>query len=164
MSIIKGPGGRRMERNCKRLGRGLRPNIRILGTTFSNTMAGTAHNSWSRTTAQIRAQAQQAYGRNLSIAQRIKYVHNTLLAPIWYTSQILTPPETYTHQLTTAISWYLWRGATFWVPVSTLQKPLMQGGWALLNIAVKCQSLLLRRMWHQSQKEGTVTANWLQTW
>jgi len=40
----------------------------------------------------------------------------------------------------------------------------MQGGWALLNIAVKCQALLLRRMWLQSQNEGTATANWLQTW
>ena len=41
---------------------------------------------------------------------------------------------------------------------------LMHGGWALLSIAVKCQALLLGRMWLQSQKEGTATANWLQTW
>ena len=60
------------------------PNMRILGITFSNTLQRTAHDSWSRTAAQIRSQAQQAYGRNMSTAQRINYVHNTLLAPIWY--------------------------------------------------------------------------------
>jgi hypothetical protein len=78
----------------KDLGVDFVPNIRILGITFSNTVEGTAHNSWSWTIAQIRAQAQQAYGRNLSIAQRIKYVDNTLLATIWYTAQNLPPPET----------------------------------------------------------------------
>jgi hypothetical protein len=139
------------------------PNMRILGITFSNTLERTAHDSWSRTAAQIRSQAQQANGRNMSTAQRINYIHNTLLAPIWYIGQTLPSPETYTCQLTTAVQWYLWRGAIFRVPLSTLQKPLMQGGWALLNMAVKCQALLLRDVWLQSQKEGTATVNWLQT-
>ena len=44
-------------------------NMRILGITFSNTLGRTAHKSWSRTAAQIRSQAQQAYGRNMSSAQ-----------------------------------------------------------------------------------------------
>ena len=140
------------------------PSIRIMRITFSNTMEGTAHTSWSRATAQIRAQAQQAKGRNMSIAQRIKYLHNTFLAPISYTAETLPTPETYSRQLTTAISWYIRRGATFRLPLFTLQKPLMQGGWALINVAVICQTLLLQRMWLQSQKEGTATADWLRTW
>ena len=36
-------------------------NMQILGITFSATIEGTAHNSWARTTAQIRSQTQQAY-------------------------------------------------------------------------------------------------------
>jgi hypothetical protein len=36
--------------------------------------------------------------------------------------------------------------------------------WALINIAVKCRALLLRRMWVQTKKRGTVTATWRQTW
>ena len=104
------------------------PNMRILGITFTNTVERTAHDSWSRTAAQIRSQAHQAYGRNMSSAQRINYVHNTLLAPIWYIGQTLPSSEIYTRQLTTAVQWYLWRGAIFRVPLSTLQKPFMQGG------------------------------------
>jgi len=41
---------------------------------------------------------------------------------------------------------------------------LRQGGWALLDVVVKCQNLQLWRMWLQSQKEGTATASWLQKW
>ena len=56
-------------------------NMRILGITFINTIDGAANNSWSRTTSQVKAQAQHAYARNLCLVQRIRYVHSTLLAP-----------------------------------------------------------------------------------
>ena len=69
--------------------------MRLLGIIFSATIEGTAHNSWSRTATQIRSQAQQAYGRILSIVQRIQYKNNTLLAPIWHIAQTLPPPETH---------------------------------------------------------------------
>ena len=71
------------------------PNMQILGVTFSNTLERTAHDSWSRTAAQIRSQVQQAYGRKMSTPQRINYEHNTLLVPIWYVAQTLPSPETY---------------------------------------------------------------------
>jgi hypothetical protein len=48
--------------------------------------------------------------------------------------------------------------------MSSLQKPKKQKGWALPDIAVKCRTLLLRRMWVQSQKSGTVTAMWFAAW
>ena len=34
----------------------------------------------------------------------------------------------------------------------------------MLDVAVKCRSLLLWRMWLQSQKEETATATWLEAW
>jgi hypothetical protein len=142
----------------KDLGVDFVPHIRTLGVTFSNKTEGTADISWSRTTEQVKAQAQQACGRNLSLAQRINYVHSTLLALNWYASKALSPPESCSQQLTTALSLYLWRVATFRVPLPTLQKPKAQGGWALFKVAVKCYALLLRRLWLQSHKEGTVTA------
>jgi hypothetical protein len=106
-------------------------NMRIVGIAFSNTIEGAAHNSWSRTTSQVNAQDQQAYARNLYLAQRIRYVHSTLLAPIWYAAQTLPPPETCTRQLKNAVSWYLWRRTTFLVTQTTLQKPKTQRRLAL---------------------------------
>lgn len=43
-------------------------------------------NSWRTVTGKIRAQAREAYGRNLSLDQRILYMNNYLLAKAWYTA------------------------------------------------------------------------------
>ena len=139
-------------------------NVRILGITFSNTIDGAPHNRWSRTASKVKRQVQKAYARNLCLVQRIRYVHSTLLAPTWYVAQILPPPETCTRELKTAISRYLGRGETFRVPLTTLQKPKTQGEWTIRDVTLKCQALLLRRVWLQSQKEGTATAEWLRAW
>ena len=69
----------------------------------------------------------------------------------------------FTQQLRVAEERYIWHGATFRLPVSTLQKPRKQEGWELPDIAVKCRALLLRCMWVHS-KEGTATAKWLKAW
>jgi len=66
-----------------------------------------------------------------------------------------------TNRLTTAILWFIWQGMIFRVPTSTFQKTKQQGGWALVDTAAKCKTLLLNRMWLQSNKEGTATASWL---
>jgi hypothetical protein len=50
------------------------------------------------------------------------------------------------------------------VPTSTLQKSKEQGGWELVNVAAKCKTLLINRMWIQRNKADTATALWLQTW
>jgi hypothetical protein len=124
------------------------PTIKILGIPFSNRIESTMHESWALMTRRVKAQAKHAYGRDLCLAQRVRYVHISLLA---ITVQILPAPVTYTQQLSTAIAWFIWQGANFRVLVSTLQKPRMQGGWALLDIAIKCRALLLRRIWVQSK-------------
>ena len=62
--------------------------------------------------------------------QRIQYIHNYLVERLWYLAQIYPPPNTPTHpstpdecvrQLNTSISWYVWRGEIFRVPLSTLK-------------------------------------------
>ena len=89
---------------------------------------------------------------------------NTLLARIWYMTQIFPLSVANTNRLTRAILWFIWQGMIFRVPTSTLQKPKQQSGWALVDIAAKCRTLLLNRMWLQSNKEGTATASWLYKW
>ena len=61
-------------------------------------------------------------------------------------------------------TWYIWQGAIFQVPVSTLQRQKNQGGWDLIDIEAKCRALLLRRMWMQSIRVETATASWLKAW
>jgi len=94
----------------------------------------------------------------------MSYVNTFLLRKIWYTAQILPALNIYRQQLTTAIAWYIWRGTVFRVPVSKLQRPKQIGGWEMPDIEAKCPALLLCRMYLQGQRNGTVTAAWLQTW
>ena len=97
-------------------------------------------------TVKVRAQAKDTYERDLSLSQRIRYVQANLLAKIWHTVQVFPAPTTYTQQLPTAIAWYIWKGATFRVPISTLQKLKRQGAWGLIDIEAKCRALLIGRM------------------
>jgi len=96
--------------------------LRILGIKLTTTFQQFAINSWRTVIGKIRAQARDAYSRTLSLDQRVLYVHNYLLANAWYTAQILPPSSDCIRQLNTAMSWYMWQGDTFRVPLSTLYR------------------------------------------
>ena len=129
--------------------------LRILGFQFTNRSNLTSKEHWCRT----RAAAQEAYYRNISLDKRIQFVHDYLLARIWYSSQIFPIPNDGIRQLNTAISWFLWKGEIFRVPLSTLQRSREAEGWNLINIWAKS-----RRIRAQGQREGSVTADWIAKW
>jgi hypothetical protein len=112
-----------------------------------------AYNSWSKVTGRVRAHAREAYYRDLCLFQRILCVHAFLLAKVWYTAQISPAPDACVRQLNLAISWYLWQGATFQVPLSTLQRRKEHGGWDLINIAAKSRAPLIDRLRTQGLKK-----------
>ena len=91
----------------------------ILGFLVTATVRESARKCWSRVTALIRAQAKDAYYRELTL-KRINYIHEYLLAKVWYLTQIYPPSEDSIHQLNTSISWFIWKGQIFLVPMSTL--------------------------------------------
>jgi hypothetical protein len=49
-------------------------------------------------------------------------------------------------------------GATFRVPVTTLQRTEKQGVWALTHIEVKCSTLLFKRIMTLDMRGGTATS------
>jgi len=59
-------------------------------------------------------------------------------------------------QLTTVCTWYIWPGAIFRVPVTTLQLPKEQGCWAPANIEAKCKTLLYARLWFICTKNSSI--------
>ena len=79
-------------------------------------------------------------------------------------AQILPAPRTYIQRITATITWYIWKGVVFKVPITTLQRPKGMGGWGMTHIEAKCRALLLCRMYTQGRKEGTITAEWLRKW
>jgi hypothetical protein len=96
--------------------------------------------------------------------KRIQYVHNYLLARMWYIAQILPMPKGYRRQIDTATTWYLWKGTTYRVPLSTIQRRKLQGGWNLMNVRTKSRALLYYRLTIQGRGTETLTANWLRKW
>ena len=61
--------------------------IKILGLKFGNKINIVSKATWCSIITQVRAAAQDAYYRELSLDMRIQYVHNYLLAKIWYAAQ-----------------------------------------------------------------------------
>jgi hypothetical protein len=73
------------------------------------------------------------------------------------------PSEDNLRQINMTISWFLWKGEIFRIPLSTLQRT-KEGGWGLINPAAKCMALFISRMREQSMRKGTVTADWIEKW
>jgi len=78
--------------------------IRILGFQFTNRSNYTSKKHWCRVISHARAAAQEAYHRNISLDKRIQFVHDYLLARIWYSVQIFPILNDGIRQLNTAIS------------------------------------------------------------
>ena len=138
--------------------------IKILGFYFTDRVNVANKETWSNITSQVRAAAQVAYYRDLSLDARIRYVHEYLLARIWYVAHIFPLPTDSMRQLNTAISWFLCRGEIFRVPLSTLYRGKVDEGWDLVVIWAKSVSIFLHRMQLQGKTDGSFTADWLSKW
>jgi len=118
----------------------------ILELHITTTVQTSALRSWILTTARIRAHAQEAYYRDLSLDKRVQYLHDHLMARVWYLVQIHPPLDVCVRQLNSTIAWFLWRGDIFRVPLSTLQRRKDEGGWELKHLTAKSHGLFLSRM------------------
>jgi hypothetical protein len=138
--------------------------VKICGVTFGSTVDATVQESWTRVTNAVLTQARRAYARKLCLAHRVQYVQSYVLTKVWYLAQVLPLPTCHILQLTTTCTLFIWRGAYFRVPKTTLQWPKDQGGWALPDIALKCRALLLGRMRTLAAQKTSATAAFLRTW
>ena len=136
----------------------------ILGVSFWGTTRQTMDDTSARITGKVRIHAQKTYDKDACLAHWMRYANTHLLSKLWYTAQILPAPKTYTQRITAAIAWYIWKGAVFKVPITTLQRSKSMGGWEMIHIEAKCRALLLSRLYTQSRKEGTFTAEWMRSW
>jgi hypothetical protein len=96
--------------------------IRILGVTFGRTVHTSTITSWRNVTGSVCAQAQEIYYRDLLLHQCIQHANIYLMAKVWFLAQIFPPPVDILRQINTVLSWCLWKGSIFRVPLSTLQQ------------------------------------------
>jgi len=139
-----------------------RTDVKILGFHFTNKVNTSVNETWPTVTTRVGALAQDTYYRDLSLDRRIHFVHEYLLAKIWYAAQIYPPPAECIRQLNTTISWFIWRGEIFRGPLSTLQRGKMDRD--LVNVWAKSSALFIYRIQAQSQRDGSLTAGRLKKW
>jgi hypothetical protein len=87
-----------------------------------------------------------------------------LLAKIWYTAQIFPPSRIHAQQLTTICAWFIWQGATFRIPMTTLQLSKYEGGWDFPNIEFKCKTLLYNRLHMLATTGSSITSEFMWQW
>jgi hypothetical protein len=105
-----------------------RDEIRILWLRMSPTTGRSRDASWTRIVDSVRIKSREAYTRDLLLPQRIQYAQTYLLAKIWHAAQVFSIPRDCVQRLMSVIASFLWRGALFRVPVSTLQRKKEEGG------------------------------------
>jgi hypothetical protein len=138
--------------------------IEILGVTFGSTIALSRSDSWAKLVRAVLVQARKSLARTLCLEQRIQYVKICLLAKIWFTAQILLPTRIHVQQLTAICRWYIWHASLFRVPVTTLQSSKYEGGWNLLDITLKCKTLLYNRIQILGVTDGTLLNLLVHAW
>jgi hypothetical protein len=127
---------------------------------MKNTTKASTSKSWELLT-RILANEQEAYLREMSMDYRLRYVHEYLVARVWYTTQIYPPADAILRQLNTTISWFILQGVIFLVPLSTLQKPKDEGGWGLMKPAAKFLALFIYRLREQGMRKRAITEDWM---
>jgi hypothetical protein len=135
--------------------------MKMLGVSYGTSIESSTKKVWEQIIRARRTKARNAYARNRCLSQ---IVQQCLLSQIWYVAQILPQLPRHMQQITSVRTWFIWKGAIFRVPATALQRPKTQGGWQMLDIAVKCRTLLLSRMWQLSKRKGTATAAWMKKW
>jgi len=135
--------------------------VKILGINFSATTHETTLNTWKPLVHTLRQQSCELYHRDLTLHQRINYVNNYLLAKLWYVAQFYSPPADIIRQVNTIISYFIWKGNIFRVPLSTLQKSKQEGGLALINPMAKSRTMCLLRIMEQCNKHENTTTELL---
>jgi hypothetical protein len=59
--------------------------MRILGASFTSTVAKPGDISWARMAGKVRSLARDVYGTDLCLTHRIQCMHTYLLSKIWHT-------------------------------------------------------------------------------
>jgi hypothetical protein len=161
---MEGPCSGLTEHICADHGIPYSEKMKVLGLHIKNTIHASVKKSWNVLTSRIRVQALESYQRALDLDQKIRYIHEYLMARAWYLTQIFPTPDDNLRQINITISWFLWKGEIFRVPISTLQRTKEEGGVGMMQPTAKCMALLYHRMREQGKKNETVTAVWMTAW
>jgi hypothetical protein len=138
--------------------------VKIPGLHFTTTINHSGLRSWSAVTDGIRAQAREAYNKELNLNNCILYVHNYMLARAWFTAQVFPLPRFCERQINTAIVWFIRRGRHF--PCTIINPPTAEraGRVGLTSCHREMPSPVAPPPTVAKRDHGTLTAAWFREW
>jgi hypothetical protein len=135
--------------------------VKILGIQYHSTTTKTVQNTWTNLTNRIKALAHEKYLCELCTQQRVRFVHMYLLSWLWYNGKILPITSTAVRQLNSSISWFLWQGYIFRLPLSNLCLATAEGGAEFIDPNAKCYTLFLSRCMVHRSYPASISDQWL---
>ena len=84
--------------------------INVLGYRFTKSVNSATGKTWTSIKDRMRAVAQETYLRDLTLDKRNQFVHQYLLAKIWYVTQIFPSTPDIIRRINTNIIWFIWQG------------------------------------------------------
>jgi hypothetical protein len=78
---------------------------------------------------------------------------------MWYMAQIFPASNLKNKHLNAAVTYFIWRGAIFQVPVAVLHARKIESGLDLTYVAAKCRTLFLCRLRKQGTRRESATVH-----
>lgn len=116
----------------------------LFGMTFHAAIAPRSSNTYKPTTIDWISRSWNILSKPLFNTSYTTCTDDPL-KQLWYTAQILPITGEATRQISNTISWYIWEGAIFRIPLSALFRASSWWGLKHLHIHSKCDALLLGR-------------------
>jgi len=131
------------------------PVVKVLGFSFSASVAASLDATWERVTAGITKTLNMWSGRHLpTLLQRVQVLETFVLSKAWYFCQVFPLPPAWASRLRSAVSTFLWRGRPERLAFDELHRPPHQGGLGLSCIQSRAEALLTKQFLHFIAADG----------
>lgn len=130
---------------------------RVFGFTIKPSLKETQTRSWEERIKKLRGKLIQWKTRNLpTLHQRSQAVSTYLSATLWYTAQVLALPKSFTQQINSEISRFIFRGRVSMgrLTLAELCHPARAGGLSLVDTRRKADSLLVKEACRMMTRGG----------
>lgn len=134
----------------------VRDEVRILGIYFKSTLEGMLTRNWEQIVNSVRHVINKHKIRKLNLLQKIWHINTFFLSKIWYAASILPMPAKFSQQVEKSVGFYIWSGHVYRISRSQLRNKKGKGGQNLVDVAIKAQSLLIRRILLSMEGSGDV--------
>ena len=119
--------------------------LKVLGVVFGRDIKTTIKLNWPRVVQVVKGTLSRNNVRHLNLKQRALFVNMFALSKLWHVAQVLPIRKMDVKAIKTAISYFLWKGSLFSLPIDVCCSPKSEGGLGLPDIHLRCNAMFAVR-------------------